>query len=145
MLLTHHPVRLDPASFAYFTHYFSECDKLDYSAVKDDTNMLHLTCFNIDNPTVGLINGQLSISSSLLQRGVLDPVVDQTGLQVLLLVGGFAGSEHLGQRVKQQFSKGTRFIARPPDSDTAKLRGAAQYRLAKRGFGFDSYLSEVVS
>ncbi|KAJ2932343.1 hypothetical protein H1R20_g4770, partial [Candolleomyces eurysporus] len=44
--------------------------------------MFHLTCFNLDNPTVGLINGQLSISSSLLQGGVLDPVVDQV-LQLL--------------------------------------------------------------
>ncbi|KAJ2920763.1 hypothetical protein H1R20_g16330, partial [Candolleomyces eurysporus] len=81
-LLTHHPVRPDPAPFAYFMHHFSECDKLDYSAVKDDTNMFHLTCLNLDNPTVGLINGQLSISSSLLQGGVLDPVKDQV-LQLL--------------------------------------------------------------
>ncbi|KAJ2927235.1 hypothetical protein H1R20_g9860, partial [Candolleomyces eurysporus] len=40
-LLMHHPVRLDPAPFADFMQYFSECNKPDYSGVKDDADMLH--------------------------------------------------------------------------------------------------------
>jgi len=67
----------------------------------------------------------------------------------LLLVGGFAGSEYLRQRVqvglatnftwssvslasKEQFSSRVRIIARPPDADTATLRGAAQHGLSRR-------------
>jgi len=67
----------------------------------------------------------------------------------LLLVGGFAGSEYLRQRVqvglaiyfsrssfslvsKEKFSSHVRVIARPPDADTATLRGAAQYGLSQR-------------
>ncbi|KAJ2927421.1 hypothetical protein H1R20_g9671, partial [Candolleomyces eurysporus] len=133
-LLMHHPVRLDPAPFADFMQYFSECDKPDYSGVKDDAVDIEQFASK-GSPRPGRRPGGCSGKNSSIK----------TSLQVLLLVGGFAGSEHLGQRVKQQFSKGTRFIARPPDSDTAKLWGAAQYRLAKRGFGFDSYLSEAVS
>jgi hypothetical protein len=75
-------------------------------------------------------------------------------VDALLLVGGFAGSEYLRQRVqvrllidfpslhlfkslehfssKEQFGTRVRVIARPPDADTATLRGAAQYGLARR-------------
>ncbi|RXW12274.1 hypothetical protein EST38_g13579 [Candolleomyces aberdarensis] len=147
-LLADHPAHLDPASLAYFMHSFSETDKLNYSGVEDDDNMFHFTCFNVEDPhdpSVGLINGQLSIPGNLLRREVFDPVVDQViqlleeqlarvdqSIHALLLVGGFAGSEYLKQRVEQQFGKQIPFIARPPDADTATLRGAAQYGLAKR-------------
>ena len=57
--------------------------------------------------------------------------VDQV-IHALLLVGGFAGSEYLKQRVQEQFSSRIRVIARPPDADTATLRGAAAYGLARR-------------
>jgi len=43
-------------------------------------NMFHFTCFNVDDPhdpSVGLINGQLSIPGLLLRREVFDPVVQQ--------------------------------------------------------------------
>ncbi|KAJ2915337.1 hypothetical protein MD484_g5072, partial [Candolleomyces efflorescens] len=147
-LLADHPAHLDPASLAYFMHSFSESDKLNYSGVEDDDNMFHFTCFNVEDPhdpSVGLVNGQLSIPGNLLRREVFDPVVDQViqlleeqlakvdqPIHALLLVGGFAGSEYLKQRVEQQFGKQIPFIARPPDADTATLRGAAQYGLAKR-------------
>ncbi|TFK69770.1 actin-like ATPase domain-containing protein [Pluteus cervinus] len=147
-LLADHPAHLDPASLAYFMHSFSETDKMNYTGVEDDDNMFHFTCFNVEDPhdpSVGLINGQLSIPGNLLRREVFDPVIAQVlqliedqvqkihqKVDALLLVGGFAGSEYLKQRVEEQFASRIRVIARPPDADTATLRGAAQYGLAKR-------------
>ncbi|KAJ2921663.1 hypothetical protein H1R20_g15430, partial [Candolleomyces eurysporus] len=60
--------------------------------------------------------------------------IDQP-IHALLLVGGFAGSEYLKQRVEQQFCKRIAFITSPPDADTATLCGAAQYELVKRSLG----------
>ena len=43
-------------------------------------NMFHFTCFNVDDPddpSVGLINGELAIPGTLLRREVFDPVVNQ--------------------------------------------------------------------
>ena len=43
-------------------------------------NMFHFTCFNVDDPddpSVGLINGELAITGNLLRREVFDPVIDQ--------------------------------------------------------------------
>ncbi|CAA7262612.1 unnamed protein product [Cyclocybe aegerita] len=147
-LLADHPTHLDPPSLAYFMHSFSETDKLNYAGYHDDENMFHFTCFNVDDPhdpSVGLINGQLSIPGNLLRREVFDPVVNQViqlieeqisqvdqPIHALLLVGGFAGSEYLKQRVQDQFGARIRVIARPPDADTATLRGAATYGLARR-------------
>lgn len=40
--------------------------------------MFHFTCFNVEDPndpTVGLVDGQLSIPGNLLRREVFDPVV----------------------------------------------------------------------
>lgn len=74
-------------------------------------------------------------------------------MHALLLVGGFAGSDYLKQRIhvcynasswfsclhltrsmpfQEQFSSRIPVIARPPDADTATLRGAATYGLARR-------------
>ncbi|KAJ3786434.1 hypothetical protein GGU10DRAFT_290232 [Lentinula aff. detonsa] len=147
-LLADHPAHLDPASLAYFMHSFSETEKLDYAGTRDDETMFHFTCFNVDDPndpSVGLMDGQLSIPGALLRREVFDPVVEQVlGLiedqlskvdqrvDALLLVGGFAGSEYLKQRVEEQFGPRIRVIARPADADTATLRGAARYGLARR-------------
>ena len=42
--------------------------------------MFHFTCFNVedpDDPTVGLVNGELAIPGNLLRREVFDPVVKQ--------------------------------------------------------------------
>ncbi|KAJ3986951.1 hypothetical protein F5890DRAFT_1571980 [Lentinula detonsa] len=148
-LLADHPAHLDAASLAYFMHSFSETEKLDYAGTRDDETMFHFTCFNVDDPndpSVGLMDGQLSIPGALLRREVFDPVVEQVlGLiedqlskvdqrvDALLLVGGFAGSEYLKQRVEvEQFGPRIRVIARPADADTATLRGAARYGLARR-------------
>ncbi|KAG7087569.1 hypothetical protein E1B28_013524 [Marasmius oreades] len=147
-LLADHPAHLDPASLAYFMHSFSESDKLDYAGVQDDETTFHFTCFNVEDandPSVGLIDGQLSIPGVLLRREVFDPVIEQVlnliedqlkkveqRIDALLLVGGFAGSEYLKQRVEAQFSSRIRIIARPADADTATLRGAARYGLAQR-------------
>jgi len=111
-------------------------------------NTLYFTCFNPDDPhdpSVGLINGQLCIPGNLLRKKVFDPVVNQVleliedqlsrvnqPVHALLLVGGFAGSEYLKERVHSQFSSRIKVIARPPDADTATLRGAAAYGLARR-------------
>ncbi|KAF9054273.1 hypothetical protein BJ165DRAFT_1522813 [Panaeolus papilionaceus] len=147
-LLTDHPAHLDPPSLAYFMHSFSETDKLTYGGIQDDGNMFHFTCFNVEDPhdpSVGLINGELSIPGNLLRREVFDPVVNEVmnlleeqvsrvhqPIHALLLVGGFAGSEYLKQRVQEQFGARIPVIARPPDADTATLRGAAAYGLARR-------------
>lgn len=43
-------------------------------------NMFHFTCFNVEDPhdpSVGLMNGQLSIPGNLLRREVFDPVVNE--------------------------------------------------------------------
>lgn len=43
-------------------------------------NMFHFTCFNVEDPSdpsVGLIDGQLSIPGNLLREKVFDPVVSQ--------------------------------------------------------------------
>jgi len=53
-------------------------------------------------------------------------------IHALLLVGGFAGSEYLKQRVHDQFGSPNCLIASPPDADTATLRGAAAYGLSNR-------------
>jgi len=147
-LLADHPAHLGAASLASFMHSFSETDKLTYQGASDDHNMFQFTCFNTEDPhdpSVGLIDGQLSIPGNLLRREVFDPVVSQVlqlieeqiqkvdqRIDALLLVGGFAGSNYLKQRVEEKFSSRIRVIARPPDADTATLRGAAQYGLARR-------------
>ncbi|KAF9048041.1 actin-like ATPase domain-containing protein [Hymenopellis radicata] len=128
--------------------HFSETDKLDYGGIRDDANMFHFTCFNVEDPndvSVGLVDGQLSIPGALLRREVFDPVVEQVlalieeqtrkidqRIDALLLVGGFAGSEYLKQRVEERFSSRIKVIARPVDADTATLRGAARYGLARK-------------
>ncbi|KAI0052499.1 actin-like ATPase domain-containing protein [Auriscalpium vulgare] len=149
VLLTEHPAHLDAASLAYFQNAFSETDKLAYRGRSDDADtMFNFTCFNVedpDDPSVGLINGELCIPGNLLRREVFDPVVNQVlslieeqmhkvdaPVDALLLVGGFSGSEYLFRRVEEQFGARVKVIARPPDADTATPRGAAQYGLARR-------------
>lgn len=42
--------------------------------------MFHFNCFNVEDPhdpSVGLIDGQLSIPGNLLRREVFDPVIGQ--------------------------------------------------------------------
>lgn len=147
-LLADHPAHLDPPSLAYFMHNFSETDKLAYMGEVDDDKMFHFTCFNVedpDDPAVGLINGELAIPGNLLRREVFEPVVNQAielieeqskkvdqRLDAMLLVGGFSGSEYFFGRVKERFGSRIQVIARPSDCDTATVRGAAQYGLARR-------------
>jgi hypothetical protein len=147
-LLAEHPAHLDAPSLAYFMHNFSETDKLAYMGDVDDEKMFYFTCFNVedpDDPSVGLLNGELAIPGNLLRQEVFEPVVNQAidlieeqakkvdqRLDALLLVGGFSGSEYLFRRVKERFGASIRVIARPSDCDTATVRGAAQYGLARR-------------
>lgn len=147
-LLADHPAHLDGPSLAYFMHNFSETDKLAYLGEVDDDKMFHFTCFNVedpDDPSVGLFNGELAIPGNLLRQEVFEPVVNQAielieeqskrvdqRLDALLLVGGFSGSEYFFGRVKERFGANIKVIARPSDCDTATVRGAAQYGLARR-------------
>ncbi|KAF7345112.1 hypothetical protein MVEN_01675100 [Mycena venus] len=146
-LLVDHPAHLDAASLAYFMHSFSEADKLNYAGRSDDETIFYFNCFNVedpDDPSVGLLNGQLAIPGRLLREAVFDPVVNEVldlisrqldtspSIDALLLVGGFSGSAYLKTRVEEQFSPRIHTLARPPDSDTATLRGAARYGLARR-------------
>jgi hypothetical protein len=77
--------------------------------------MFNFNCFNVedpDDPSVGLVNGELSIPGILLRERVFDPVVEEVltlideqskrvsqPIDALLLVGGFSTSEYLFQRV----------------------------------------------
>jgi len=147
-LLADHPAHLDPPSLANFMHIFSDEEKLAYGGEVDDDEMFSFTCFNPHDPhdpSVGLINGDLVIPGNLLRREVFDPVVDQVitlietqsskvtqPIDALLLVGGFSGCEYLFKRVDERFGSHIKVIARPSDADTATLRGAAQYGLARR-------------
>ena len=48
--------------------------------------MFHFTCFNVDpedDPSVGLINGELAIPGNLLRREVFDPVVNQVSFLIM--------------------------------------------------------------
>ncbi|KAJ7279039.1 actin-like ATPase domain-containing protein [Mycena rebaudengoi] len=141
-LLADHPAHLDPPSLAYFMHSFSEADKLNYAGGVDDETTFYFTCFNPidpDDSAIGLENGQLSISGRTLREEVFDPVIDEvlslihkqlsaleTPPDALLLVGGFAGCEYLKQRIEETFP--TTPLTRPPDADSATLRGAASFR-----------------
>lgn len=147
-LLADHPAHLDSASLAYFMHAFSETDKITYQGESQDDDMFHFTCFNVedpDDPSVGLFNGELAIPGNLLRREVFDPVINEVlqliedqlrrteqTVDALMLVGGFSGSEYLFKRVDERFGSRIKVIARPSDADTATLRGAAQYGLARR-------------
>lgn len=147
-LLADHPAHLDAASLAYFMHTFSETTKMVYNGEADDDKMFYFTCFNPEDPhdpSVGLIHGDLAIPGVLLRREVFDPVIhpvldlidEQTKkidqpLNAMLLVGGFSGSQYLYSKVKERFGARISVISRPPDCDTATLRGAAQYGLARR-------------
>ncbi|KAF9234588.1 actin-like ATPase domain-containing protein [Melanogaster broomeanus] len=147
-LLADHPAHLDAASLAYFMHSFSHTDKLAFRGEIDDDTYFHFTCFNVQDPhdpSVGLVNGELAIPGNLIRREVFDPVVNQVlemieeqskkieqSIDALLLVGGFAGSEYLFKKVEDKFSGKIKVIARPADADTATVRGAAQYGLARK-------------
>ncbi|KAF7297155.1 FAD-binding PCMH-type domain-containing protein [Mycena indigotica] len=147
-LLVDHPSHCDAPSLAYFMNSFSEADKLTYAGTEDDDNEFYFTCFNIqdaaDDPPVGLVNGQLGIPGRLLRQMVFDPVVDEVirliekqlaaspPIDALLLVGGFSGSAYLKTRIEDRLHGKILTIARPPDCDTATLRGAAHYGLARR-------------
>lgn len=58
--------------------------------------MFHFTCFNVDDPddpSVGLVNGELSIPGNLLRREVFDPVVNQVSGFALLIPISLRGSD----------------------------------------------------
>jgi len=147
-LLENHPQHLDPPSLANFMHVFSEGEKLDYAGESDDNQMFTFTCFNPEDPhdpSIGLMNGDLVIPGNLLRREVFEPVISQVltlieaqaakvtqPIDALLMVGGFSGSEYLFKKVDERFGSRIKVIARPSDADTATLRGAAQYGLARR-------------
>lgn len=48
----------------------------------------------------------------------------------LILVGGFASSPYLCQRIQRAFGDKVPIIARPRDTDVATLQGAARYGLS---------------
>ncbi|KAG8732129.1 hypothetical protein FRC10_001198 [Ceratobasidium sp. 414] len=147
-LLERHPAHTDAASLAYFQHAFAETDKLAFRGEEDDTTPFQFNCFNVEDPndpSVGLINGELTIPGALLRTEVFDPVItqvlqlieDQVGrcaqkIDALLLVGGFSGSEYLFKKVDERFGSRISVIARPADADTATCRGAARYGLSNR-------------
>lgn len=54
-------------------------------------------------------------------------------IHALILVGGFAASEYLFNRVEETFGNRIQTIARPQDADVATLQGAARYGLGLKG------------
>ncbi|KIM41571.1 hypothetical protein M413DRAFT_27891 [Hebeloma cylindrosporum] len=147
-LLADHPTHLERHSLAYFLENFQEGDLLTFSGPQEDADTFLYPCFNLsdaDDPSVGLINGQLALPGSLLRKEVFDPVMEEVlkaigdqmqkvGQRVtaLFLVGEFSGNVYLKNRIQERFGARIRFITRPPDSDTAKSRGAAACGLTKR-------------
>lgn len=82
-------------------HSFSETDKHNYAGIADDgmggnsytdvlsdsglnTDMMfHFPCFNTEDPqdpSVGLVNGELCVPGNLLRIEVFDPVVNEVHL-----------------------------------------------------------------
>ncbi|KAG9098792.1 hypothetical protein FRC06_005972 [Ceratobasidium sp. 370] len=124
---------------------FDETVKFSFGGEEDDRALFPFSCFNPEYPddrSVGLVNGELDIPGMLLRSEVFDPVIsgvlwfinDQIekfggDIDALLLVGRFAWSEHLFNRINEQFGTRIKIIARPPDTDTAACRGAARYGL----------------
>ncbi|CCO34221.1 hypothetical protein BN14_08315 [Rhizoctonia solani AG-1 IB] len=114
-MLERHPAHTDSASLAYFQHAFSETDKLSFRGEEDDRTPFQFNCFNVedpDDPSVGLINGELTIPGALLRSEVFDPVISEVlqliedqiakcnqPIHALLLVGGFSGSEYMFKKV----------------------------------------------
>jgi len=52
--------------------------------------MFQFTCFNVedpDDPSVGLVNGELAIPGNLLRREVFEPVVNQVRAPFPALTG----------------------------------------------------------
>ena len=50
--------------------------------------MFYFTCFNVedpDDPSVGLLNGELAIPGNLLRQEVFEPVVNQVSFLALHL------------------------------------------------------------
>ncbi|KAJ6486664.1 hypothetical protein C8R45DRAFT_995477 [Mycena sanguinolenta] len=144
-LLVDHPAHLDAASLAYFMYSFSVADKMNYAGRSDDETIFYFGCFNVEDPddtSVGLINGQLAILGRVLRETVFDPVVNDVldlistqldtspKIDALLLVGGFSACAYLKIRIEEQFGPSIHTIVRPPDSDTATLRGATRYGLS---------------
>ncbi|BGP27361.1 hypothetical protein Rt10032_c22g6599 [Rhodotorula toruloides] len=146
-LLHTHPVHLDAPSLLAFRHSFSECDKLVFAGEADDDTLFRFNCFNVEDshdPTVGLEYGELVVPGSVLRRDVFDPVVDQVlsllthqlsklatqRCDALILVGGFASSPYLCQRIQRALGDKVPIIARPRDTDVATLQGAARYGLS---------------
>ncbi|KAF6747910.1 actin-like ATPase domain-containing protein [Ephemerocybe angulata] len=155
-LLSDHPIHIDPASLAYFQFSFDEVEKLTFAGGGNEDKMFYFTCFNSedpDDPSVGLINGQLAIPGNLLKQQVFDPVVDQViqaiedqlvhvgqTVHALLLVGHLGESEYLKREVERRFKDRIATIARPPEAGLGMVKGAAQFGLAKR-----SLVSSVIA
>jgi len=69
----------------------SEAFEMIHIFLLSTDNMFNFTCFNIEDPndpSVGLINGELSVPGNLLRREVFDPVVNQVRLLLSLLHDG---------------------------------------------------------
>ncbi|KAJ7036189.1 hypothetical protein C8F04DRAFT_1394417 [Mycena alexandri] len=166
-LLSEHPGHLDSDSLAHFGlsslplanfpdpgtvlgYSFGQAEKLNYAGRGDDETTFYFNCFNVvdlDDPSVGLLNGQLAIPGRLLREAVFDPVVNEVvglilqqldntpDIDALLLVGGFSRSAYLQARVEEEFKHRIHTLVRPPDSDTATVRGAAWYGLLRHSLG----------
>ena len=68
-----------PSLRRYNSHFFADA-------------MFHFTCFNVDDPqdpSVGLIDGQLAIPGILLRREVFDPVVNEVCLICRAVLHGY--------------------------------------------------------
>ncbi|KAF9511772.1 hypothetical protein BS47DRAFT_1486686 [Hydnum rufescens UP504] len=100
--LAAHPVHLDEASLAHF------------NAVLDD-------------PAVGLHNGELVIPGDVLRREVFDPIIKE----VLHSIATHVQASH------NQFGPSIGSIIRPADGDVALCRGGAR-------FGIGSLVSSVI-
>ncbi|KDR78750.1 hypothetical protein GALMADRAFT_93837 [Galerina marginata CBS 339.88] len=145
-LMLEHPVHRDLTSLRNFGYNFSEVQKLTFRGNEDDDEMFEFPCFNVEDqhdPTVGLINGSLSIPGNLLRREVFDPVINEVislirdrvrkfeePIHTLFVVGGFSENPYLLKQIANNFGHVFRAIPRPRDAGTAALRGAVKYGMA---------------
>ncbi|KAH9948487.1 actin-like ATPase domain-containing protein [Amylocystis lapponica] len=116
-LLADHPAHLDAAGLTKFMEKSCETDILTYMGEQDNGRliqykMLYFTCFNVEDPDDPLVGLGLELIEGQTRK------IDQ-GLDALLLVGGFSGSNYLFRKVEERFSSRIGAITRPSDCDTA--------------------------
>ncbi|KAG8705825.1 hypothetical protein FRC09_002740 [Ceratobasidium sp. 395] len=140
-LLKSHP-EFSNFGMSHLRDQFAGTHKLKFTGEADDDKPFEFNCLgrkSQDDPSIGLINGKLTIRGAWLRAKVFDPIIAEVlqlieaqlvrfagKVDALMLVGGFSHSEYLLKQVNNRFGSRIGLIARPVDIDTAVCRGAAR-------------------